>query len=393
VSGITAQRQPLLWGAIVLALVLVLVQRAPGLSTLLLGAFILAYVCAPLVDRLSKRLPRTLAIVLVMAGLWVVGLGIVLMLVPVLISQWGRLASHFPQALDFVGRVVPTLETRLGIDLPDTSGDLAAKLRDVLSTSGSHIATAGGRLTGRMFGGVAGVLGAVINFTVLVPMLAFYVLLVYHDVWPNVLGLVPPRSQVRVTAMKTEIDAALGGFVRGQLTVALILGTLFAIGYSIVGIDGAIVIGLLSGLLNMVPMVGAIIGHSLALLIAALQFGGWGPIVGVVIVIAVNGLLEQMVITPRIIGGNVGLPPLAVMLAVLGAGELFGFVGMLLAVPAAAVIKVLLMHLRRSYVESAGYRGTAEVPLATVPAVALAPAVAPAPRTDGPPPKAGRPPT
>lgn len=355
-NGISARRQPLLWGGVVLALVLVLVKRAPGLSTLLLGAFILAYICAPLVDRLDRRLPRTLAIVLVMLGVWVVGLGIVLMLVPLLSGQWERLASQFPVLVDHLGRVVPAIEARFGVHLPHTSTDLAAKLQEVLATSGSQVASIGGRITGRMFGGVAGMLGALIHLTVLVPMLAFYVLHIYHDIWPQLLGLVPPRNQARITEIKNEIDESLGGFVRGQLTVALLLGTLFAIGYSIVGIDGAIVIGLLSGLFNMVPMVGAIISYSLAILVAALQFAGWGPIIGVVIVMVVNGLLEQMVITPRIIGGNVGLPPLAVMLAVLGAGELFGFVGMLLAVPAAAVIKVLLVHLRRHYVESAGYR-------------------------------------
>jgi predicted PurR-regulated permease PerM len=122
----------------------------------------------------------------------------------------------------------------------------------------------------------------------------------------------------------------------------------------------------------MIPIAGAVIGHSLAILMAILSFAGWPPIIGVVIVIVVSSLLEQMVITPRILGGRVGLPPLAVLLAVMGAGELFGFVGMLLAVPAAAVIKVLLAHARRSYMDSEGYRepapaATGPIPPATSP--------------------------
>jgi predicted PurR-regulated permease PerM len=352
----TASRRLPLWvGLGVAALVVVLVRRAPGVSSLLLGGFIVAYVCAPAVDLVARRLPRALATALIMLGVALVAASMLLMLVPVLVNQWQHLSARLPQALDALQRLVPWLETRFGIDIPETGAALAEQLRALLATSGSRIAGAVGQFAGRTFGGVAGVLGTVINFAVLVPMFAFYLLLNYHEMWPGVAALVPPRHRRRAEEIRTEIDAALGGFVRGQLTVAAILGALQAVGFSIVGIDGAIVLGLLNGLLNMIPLVGAIVGYSLAILVAVLQFGGWTPIAGVVVVLVVAALLEQMVVTPRIIGDRVGLPPLAVMLAVLGGGELFGFVGMLLAVPGAAVVKVLLGHARQSYVASEGY--------------------------------------
>jgi predicted PurR-regulated permease PerM len=369
-----SRRAPILWGLVCLAVVILLVWRAPGLSTLVLGAFIVAYVCAPLVDRLAKRLPRAVAVALVMTGAIILVLGFMLLFVPLITNQYRLLAERVPQLLDYVGQLVPRIEASFGIDLPNTAGDLGMKLREQLATGAGQVAGLGGRIAQRTFGGVAGMLGALINLTVLVPMVAFYLLINYHDIWPQVGALVPPRHVATAAAIKNEIDLVLGGFVRGQLTVALIIGVLLAIGFSIVGIDGALVIGLLGGLLNMIPLVGAIVGHSLAILMAILKFSGWTPIVGVLIVIVVTGFLEQMVITPRIIGNKVGLPPLAVLLAVLGGGELFGFVGMLLAVPAAAAIKVLLTHARQSYLRSEGYGAASPVAVGGAAGAAVMPA-------------------
>jgi predicted PurR-regulated permease PerM len=284
-----------------------------------------------------------------------------LMLVPVIVNQWRHLAERLPSILDSLAALGPTIESKLGIDIPENS-ELVEKLKGVLATSGGKIASTAGLFAGKTFGGVLGVVGAFVNFGLLMPMLAFYILQNYHDVWPSVLGWVPPRHRDRVDTIKTEIDAALGGFVRGQLTVALIVGTIFATGLTIVGIEGAIVIGLINGFLNMIPLVGSIFGITLSLTLAVLKFGGWWPIIGVLIVYAVEAVLENTLITPRIIGNKVGLPPFAVLLSVLGFGELFGFVGTLLAVPMAAVLKVLLAHARQSYVASEGY--TAEAPAA-----------------------------
>ncbi len=198
--------------------------------------------------------------------------------------------------------------------------------------------------------------GALANF-ILIPVIAFYLLRDYHAMWPRFEAMIPRRSVDRVRALRAEMDSALSGFVRGQLTVASILGALHAIGLSIVGIDGAVVIGLLSGFLNMVPYVGTALGISLALLMAVLSFSGWAPILGVIVVFAVANTIESLVITPRIVGDKTGLSPVVVMLAILTGGEVFGFAGLLLGVPAAAVLKVLLRVMREVYVQSDAYRG------------------------------------
>lgn len=370
---------PLLYAALVFGLVLVVIHRAPGVSSLLLGASILAYVCAPAVDRLGRRMPRAAATALVMLGLVLIVASMVLMLIPVLVSQWKNLVERLPAMLDALATVVPDFEARFGIDIPD-SGVLLERLKALVASGGGKIATTAGTFAGKTFGGVMGAVGAFVNFGLLMPMLAFYILQNYHDIWPHVRSWVPPRHADRAENIKCEIDASLAGFVRGQLTVALVVGSIFAVGLTIVGIEGGIVIGLINGLMNMIPLVGAIFGISLSLLLAILKFDGWMPIIGVLIVYGIEAVLENTLITPRIIGSKVGLPPLAVLISVLGFGELFGFVGTLLAVPAAAVAKVILAHARSSYVASEGY--TADD------SVALAPAAPPA--ASAPPPAADR---
>jgi len=379
------QRKALLWILGALAALGLCVWRAPGVSTLLLASFILAYVAVPAVDRVARVMPRALAAVLVLLGMGVLMTGLVLLLVPVLAAQWQRVSERLPQAVSYAqNTLVPWVEGTFGVEIPHSGSDLADRLRVHLTTIGSTIAAPLGQFAAKTFGGVIGVAGAVAN-VILIPVIAFYLLRDYHAMWPRFEAVVPRRSLDRVRALRLEIDAALSGFVRGQLTVAFILGTLNAIGLSIVGIDGAVVIGLLSGFLNMVPYVGTALGVTLALLMAVLSFSGWAPILGVIIVFVVANTLEGLVITPRIIGDKTGLSPIVVMVAILAGGEVFGFAGLLLAVPGAAVLKVLLRVMRDAYFASGAYDSGSVAPAAaTTAAVAVAaaiaaPAVTPAP--------------
>ena len=352
-----AQRKALLWSLGAVAALGLCVWRAPGVSSLLLASFIAAYVAVPAVDRVARLLPRSIAAVLVLLGMGVLAIGLVLLLVPVLAAQWQRVSERLPQAVSYAqDTLLPWVENTFGVQIPHSGSDLADRLRVHLTSIGSTIAAPLGQFLAKTFGGVIGVAGAVANF-ILIPVIAFYLLRDYHAIWPRIEALVPRQSLERIRALRLEIDSALSGFVRGQLTVAFILGTLHAIGLSIVGIDGAVVIGLLSGFLNMVPYVGTALGISLALLMAVLSFSGWGPILGVIIVFVVSNTLESLVITPRIVGEKTGLSPVAVMVAILAGGEVFGFAGLLLGVPAAAVLKVLLRLTRDSYVASDAYHG------------------------------------
>jgi predicted PurR-regulated permease PerM len=345
----------LLWGLFALAVLIVCVWAAPGVCSLLLSAFIVAYVGAPPVVWLSRRMPRPLAAFLVLFATAILLIGIVVLVVPLVANEWKQFAQRLPDALTWLeSTAVPWLEMQLGVTLPKTGADLVQPLRDNLSTIGSRIGTPLLQLAGKTFGGVIGVAGAIAN-ALLIPVLAFYLLTHWGTMWPQLERLIPPRYVARVRELKDEIDVTLGGFVRGQLLVSSIIGVLQAIGLSIVGIDGAIVIGLLGGLLNLIPYLGVAIGLTLALLMAALEFGGWGPIIGVLVVFAIVQVLEGFVITPRIIGDKVGLSPVVVIIAILAGGEMFGFAGLLLAIPAAAVLRVALREATAAYRSSETY--------------------------------------
>jgi predicted PurR-regulated permease PerM len=381
----SSQRRSWLWAVGAVAAVVVCVWAAPGVCSLLLASFILAYACAPAVEGLARRMPRTVATAIVLLGLGVLIAGVLLLLVPVLVAQWKRLAERLPQALAWVQQsMIPWIEMRTGVEIPERGADIALQLQEHLSTIGSRIAAPLGQLAAKTFGGVIGAAAAIAN-ALLVPVLAFYLSSRWHGIWPRVESLVPLRHVARVRALKDEIDVSLAGFVRGQLTVSAIIGALQAIGLSIVGIDGALVIGLLGGVLNLVPYLGVAIGLTLALLMAALEFGGWGPIIGVLIVFAIVQVLEGMVITPRIVGDKVGLPPVLVIIAILAGGEIFGFVGLLLAIPGAAVLRVLLREARAAYRMSATYTGPAAVAAvspAAPPPAPPAPSAGPGSATD-----------
>lgn len=348
-------RNSLAWGLAALLAIVLLVWRAPSVCSLLLASFIIAYACAPLVDLLERRrVPRALAAALVLLLVILVVLGMITLLVPVVIAQGQALAQQLPYGIEFLtGTLIPWVESTFRIEVPETSAGLTARLREYLPRLGGIVSFIGG-LAVKAFGGVLGIAGAIANL-VLVPFLAFNMLRGYHSIWPGIESLIPSRYVARVRSIINDIDAALSGFIRGQLTVALILGVMLAIGLSIVRIDGAIVIGLMSGFLNMVPYLGTGIGITLSLLMAILKFAGWGPIIGVLVVFAITQSLEGYVITPRIVGERVGLPPIAVVVAVLAGGEIFGFVGILLAVPMAAILKVLLGVARQAYLSSNSY--------------------------------------
>jgi len=374
----TARQRGFAWGAGVLFALGLFAWAAPGVCSLLIASFIVAYVTAPAVDRLTRwRLPRPLAAALVLVGIGLMIIGMVVLLVPALTAQWQRVAQRLPEAIAYVeGTIIPNVEMHFGIDVPDTSAGLAVLLREHLPALGSRIAAPLSQALAATFGSVIGILGALANF-ILIPVLTFYQLLHFHKFRPRLEALVPRRQHDRVHQLVGEVDVALAGFVRGQLTVALVLGILLAIGLSIVGIDGALVIGLLTGLLNRIPFIGTAIGVTLSLLMAIGQLSGWGPILGVVVVFVVTQTLEGQVITPRLVGKSVGLPPVVVILAVLAGGEMLGFSGLLLAVPLAAVLKVVLSEARRVYVASDAYADALPAPALPAPGASATPAASP----------------
>lgn len=325
---------------------------APVLSPFVTAA-LLAYLADPLVDALERRgLRRTLAVCLVFGALVLAALVGVLLVVPLLERQVAALVAWLPRLLEWVqGAVLPRLAALTGEQLPALD---PALLREALS---SHWKQVGGVM--------AGLLGTVTQsgslllswfaFLTIVPVVTFYLLRDWDHLMAGLRSHLPRRWEPTVVRLATECDAVLAEFLRGQLLVMLCLGVVYALGLWLVGLDLAFLIGLVAGLVSFVPYLGVIVGLLLASLAAVMQFQELLPLVWVALVFVAGQSLEGMVLSPLLVGERIGLHPVAVIFAVMAGGQLFGFVGVLLALPVAAVLVVLIRHSRELYLQSGFY--------------------------------------
>ena len=350
------------YGWALLAVALGLVYLLRGVLTPVLVAFGVAYLLDPLVDKVEARgLPRALGILaLLLVATIVVGVGSLLVL-PQVLGDLAQLAGQLPVA---VARGLAGIEPWLaqyGVELPHSSVEMLAAFEKNVRSLAPNAAGMVQAVLGAVVGGTASVFGALAAILI-VPVLAFYLLLDFDIITAHTLALVPTRERELVASTASEVDAVLGHFVRGQLTVMAILAALYGVGYSIVGVPLAVPIGLVGGLLSFIPYVGSGVALGLGLLMTVLHWTGWPAVVGVVIVYAVVQALEGLVITPRVVGDKLGLSPVWVLLALMAGGELFGFVGVMLALPAAAIAKVFASHALRRYQESKLFLARASLP-------------------------------
>ncbi|MBF7729390.1 AI-2E family transporter [Pseudomonas sp. N040] len=333
----------------------------PILSPFLL-AMLLAYLGDPLVDRLQRlKLSRSTAVILVFAAFSLLLLLLLLVLVPLLGRQLVRLYEVTPQVLDWLQqRALPWVQVQLG--LPEGFW----RLDQVKKALSGHVGQTGdilGLLLGQASASGRALLGWLTD-VLLVPVVGFYLLRDWDRLVVKVRALLPRRLEPLLVRLAGECHAVLGAFIRGQLLVMLALGLIYASGLSIVGLDLGLLVGLLAGLASIVPYMGFIIGSSAAVIAAIFQHGGMElyPLLGVALVFGLGQLLEGMLLTPMLVGDRIGLHPVAVIFAILAGGQLFGFVGILLALPAAAVIMVLLRHANDLYKLSDLYREPATAP-------------------------------
>jgi predicted PurR-regulated permease PerM len=307
-----------------------------------LTAAALAYLCDPLVDRLQgRRVNRTLATLLVLSGLLALFVLLVLILAPLLQAQVRLLMQQLPRLVEWgTGTMLPWLSTRFDIDLQRDQ----AQILDWLKAHAGELSGLARHLPALTDGGLA-VLAFLANL-VLVPVVLFYLLRDWKDVLTRAAGWIPAALRRRTLAVAREIDAVLAQFVRGQIMVIAVMSLFYSIGLWLVGLDYALAVGLISGILVFVPYLGAIVGVLLGTLAAWTQFGDFTGLMLVWAVFAVGQTLESLWITPWLVGDRVGLHPVAVIFALMAFGQLFGFVGVLLAIPAAAATLVALRHLR-----------------------------------------------
>lgn len=314
----------------------------PILTPFLLAA-VIAYLCDPLVDRLeAHKLGRTLGTLLVLTGLVLVFVLLILILTPLVQAQLRLFVQQIPGLVQWAGNtVLPWLSASFGVDLSRDQAEILAWLR-------SHISELT-RLTPylpKLAGSGLALLGFVVNL-LLVPVVLFYLLRDWDIAMAHLATWLPDRYRNQVVGFAREIDTVLSQFVRGQVLVILIMALFYSVGLWFTGLSYALAVGLVSGLLVFVPYLGVVVGVLLGTLAAWAQFGELSGLLSVWGVFAVGQLLEGMVITPWLVGEKVGLHPVAVIFALMAFGQLLGFVGVLIAIPAAAVSVVALGHLKR----------------------------------------------
>lgn len=341
-----------LWvvGAAIVA-VLALHFLGPVLTPFLIGA-IFAYLGTPIVNAMQRRgVPRALGSTVTVLLFIVAVLAVLLVLVPLVQAELALAMTKLPElAGRLFADVAPWVERNLGITL---AFDLAT-LRDLLAENVESAKALSLRLlSGLRAGGVLAL--AVIVNAVLIPVVMFYLLRDWTMIWERFFELVPHRWRARTRQITGQVDAVLAEFLRGQGLVMVSLALYYMIGLSIAGLQYALPIGVLTGLLVLIPYVGFGTGFVLGMIAALLQWNGVGPFLAILSVYAVGQVLENYVLIPWLIGDRIGLHPLAVIFALLAFGTLFGFAGVLLALPASAALLVGLRHLRAAYSESALY--------------------------------------
>lgn len=349
-----ALQRTLVLGGLVASLALAYVLR--GVLIPLFFAFLLAYALDPFVDWLeARKIPRSLAAPVVMLAIAGTLATIVIVAFPVFVDELRSAAADLPQQMQGLEqRVEPWLFQNLHFRPPHTMSELGTQLRDKLQAQFPSLIDAA---SVALFGTLSYV--AVILSALIVPVFALYLLIDFDRIVERTGQLVPRRWYPTAAAVARHVHRTLGGYVRGQLTANIVLGALYASGLRFVAdIRLAVPIGVLTGMLAFVPYVGFSCGLLLALSMAALDWQGPGRLLTVLAVMLCVQVLDGLIITPRIVGRSVGLAPLEVLLTMMAAGTLFGFLGVLLAVPLGAVVKILVQRIVKAYLSSDFYTHT-----------------------------------
>lgn len=350
------QKQTVIWLTVALAIALLLYSLGPVLTPFVAGS-IIAYALNPGVDWLATRhigrlnVPRWLAVTVMVLLLLSAVMALVLIVAPVLQKESMLLQQQIPVFLVKLNELAGPKLQELGINIELDSAGIKSMATQYLSSSGEEIGKA--VLSSAKVGGIA-VLGWLAT-VVLIPVVLFYILLDWYALLGRVENGIPRRWLGRIRGLVLEVDSLLAQYLRGQVTVMLVLAAYYSVSLTLCGFDVALPVGMITGLLVFIPYLGFGMGLILALIAAVLQFDGWHGLVSVAVIYGCGQVLEGFFLTPRLVGERIGLHPLAVIFALLAFGQLFGFVGVLLALPASAIVMVALRHLRRQYLISTFY--------------------------------------
>jgi predicted PurR-regulated permease PerM len=342
---------------IVIGIFIYLFYLLEPILTPFLAAAVIAYMLDPMVDKLSEagisrwKFGRTVATLLVMTGVILTLVGLLLILIPLLQQQSQLIAQRLPVVVDhFHQQVEPWLQQRFGIQLNIDSSSVQKLMSDHWQTAGSMIGSV------LLSAGQKGLnlIGMFANICLL-PVVLFYFLRDWDHMVAETGNLIPRNWIGRVKTICKDIDSVVAEFLRGQLSVMLSLCVFYSVGLWLVGLDMALSIGMIAGLLSFVPYLGFALAFVMAVLLALLQFASLPDVFPVLLVFGVGQFVESFLLTPILVGDRIGLHPVIVILALMAGGQLFGFAGVLLALPVSAAIAVGLRHTKQSYLRSETY--------------------------------------
>jgi predicted PurR-regulated permease PerM len=348
------QRRSISWLAIGLVAALFVWLLAPVLTPFVVGA-VMAYALHPMVERLVRmRCPRIVAVGVVEVIALLVLLAVVLLIVPIMSKEIPLLKAQIPVLADRMNHSVSPWLAQFGVQMTFDGASikafvlkyLNANLEDWFSTL----------LSSAQIGGSVAL--ALVGNLFMIPVVVFYLLLSWPTLIERITHLIPPRLLPSVSSFVGECDSMLGQYVRGQILVMLILAVFYSVGLWLFGFDLALPVGVFTGLAICVPYVGFGIGLILALFAGLLQFASLHALIAVGVVYGVGQTLEALLLTPRLVGERIGLNPLMVIFALLAFGQLFGFIGVLIALPVSALLVVAVRRVRATYLGSPLYLGS-----------------------------------
>ncbi|MBL8660249.1 MAG: AI-2E family transporter [Rhodospirillales bacterium] len=354
----TVERRQLIWlGLAVVGAVLIYELR--GALPPFIAGMAVAYLLDPLADRLEAvGCPRTAAVLIILGSFLAVLVAAAVLLFPILQVQVVELLARLPDYIQKGRDAIMPMFERLQASLSDAEVE---RLRSAVGDVAGNILGWLGQIVGGLWSGGLALFNA-LSLVVIMPVVAFYLLRDWDRIVAHVDGLLPRGAAATIREQVGEIDDRLSGFVRGQALVCLALGTWYAVGLTLVGLDFGVLVGVGAGLISFIPYLGTGLGLVVGFGLALAQFDSWLPIGLVAAVFATGQILEGYVLTPRLVGQRVGLHPVWVLFALMAGGALLGFTGVLLAVPAAAVIGVLVRFAIARYLQSPLYRSRSGEP-------------------------------
>ncbi len=341
--------------ASLVALLIFLIFALKSIIAPLSVAWLIAYIFDPLIDKFQKIIKsRPLCIMLLLLFLAFIFIVFILIIIPTASEQAQKIINKLPNYQKQLENYFEIIFSKIQARYPESFNVILQKALSIIQQQAPRLLEPLIRFLYHMFSGLANFILAFLNI-IIIPIVSYYLLKDFDKMNKKIIDLVPIKHQSSFIEIMKEIDDVLGNFLRGQLIVSLILGTIYILGLSILQVPMAFTIGLIGGLANMVPYLGLVVGLLPAIILSAIEHQSISKILWIIVVFTFAQILEGTIISPRLIGEKVKLHPVIVILAIMVGGSLFGFVGLIISIPACAILMVIIRKIISKYKASNYY--------------------------------------